>query len=152
MKCMCSFCRSTASNEQYPYKYMVLSENGLLLVQVLAKCALIKPNLTYLWEDEAPLSIEWVPQPGAPACGRSLQLEARGWPRKQRRSYREFAYCAKRLHAKISALQPELVTQSAVRIANLPSQAPGGQGWGVWAGGISAGSRYPNRASQEELP
>lgn len=45
---MCSFCRSTASNEQYPYKYMVLSENGLLLVQVLAKCALIKPNLTYL--------------------------------------------------------------------------------------------------------
>lgn len=42
-----------------------------------------------------------------------------------------------------------LVTQSAVRIANLTSWAPGGQGWGAWARGVSAGSQT---AFQEERP
>ena len=78
MKHMCSSCGSMASNEQHPYKHMVLSEDGLLLAQVLAKCALIKPSLTYLQEDEAHLSTACAPQPCAPARGRSLQREVRG--------------------------------------------------------------------------
>lgn len=48
MNCTCSSCRSTASNEQHPHKCMVISENGLPFSQVLARCALIKPTLTYL--------------------------------------------------------------------------------------------------------
>lgn len=40
-------CGSTAPDEQHPYKYTLLSENGLLLAPVLSTCALIKPHFTF---------------------------------------------------------------------------------------------------------
>lgn len=77
---MCSSSSSLASPEQLPYEFLVLSEKGLLLAQVLAKRAQIKPSLTYLREDKAHLGTEHVPQPCAPACGRLLPPEVRGDP------------------------------------------------------------------------
>lgn len=45
---MCSSSSSLASPEQLPYEFVVLSEKRLLLAQVRAKRAQIKPSLTYL--------------------------------------------------------------------------------------------------------